>query len=168
MLPRIARIAAQIVAYGAFVAVVGYLSSAPSYTHMNPDMALIRLSFSHAGAPIRPCRRLTQEELAALPPNMRKPTDCPRERVSLVVEVEVDGERVYRDTLPPSGLHGDGSSTAYAAFPVTPGTHRLTARLRDTPRESGFDHEREWQVELRPSQSLVIDFRAHTGGFKLL
>ncbi len=168
MLPRIFRITAQIVAYGVFVAFVGYLSSAPRYTHMDPGMALVRLSFSHAGAPIRPCRRLTQAELEALPPNMRKPTDCPRERVPLVVEIEVDGERVFLDTLHPSGLHGDGSSTAYASFPVTPGEHTLTARLRDTPRESGFDHEREWQVELRPQQSLVIDFRAHTGGFKLL
>lgn len=168
MLLRIFRLTAQTAAYGVFVAVVGYLSSAPDYRHMDPGMALVRLSFSHAGAPIRPCRRLTQAELEALPPNMRKPTDCPRQRVPLVVEIEVDGERVYRDTLLPSGLHGDGSSTAYARFPVTPGAHRLTARLRDTPRENGFDHEREWQVELRPRQSLVIDFRAETGGFKLL
>lgn len=168
MLMQSIRLVLQVCAFAAFVVFIGYFSASPSYTHMDPEMALIRLSFSHAGAPVRPCRRRTQEELARLAPNMRKPTDCPRERVALLVEVEVNGERVYREHLAPTGLHGDGSSTAYSRFPVEPGRHRLTARLRDTPRETGFDHEREWEVELRPGQSLVIDFQAETGGFKLL
>lgn len=168
MAARIVRLVGQGLAYGAFVVFVGYFSAAPSYTHMDPGMALLRVSFSHAGAPIRPCRRLTQEELNALAPNMRKPTDCPRQRVPLLLEIEVDGERLYRGTLPPTGLHGDGSATAYVRLPVPPGPHRLTARLRDTPRDAGFDHVAGWDVELHPRQSLVIDFHASTGGFKLL
>jgi len=67
----------------------------------------------------------------------------------------------------PTGLHGDGSSTAYAHFVVEAGRHHLLARLRDTPRESGFDHVGEWEIELAPSQSLVIDFRPESGGFIL-
>lgn len=165
---RILRGSAQALAYAAFVAFIGYFSASPSYTHTDPDKALIRLSFSHAGAPVRPCRRLTQEELAQLAPNMRKPMDCPRERVALLVEVTLDGRLLHRGSLPPSGLRGDGSSTAYERFTVDAGRHSLGVRMRDTPRESGFDHQREWQIDLKPRQSVMIDFRSETGGFKLL
>ena len=40
--------------------------------------AMVSVSFSHAGQRIQECRILTQEELNKLPPNMRKPEDCPR------------------------------------------------------------------------------------------
>ena len=49
---------------------------------------MVSLSFSRAGQRIRECRRLTQEELNRLPPNMRKPEDCPRERLPVRVLLE--------------------------------------------------------------------------------
>ena len=94
--------------------------------------------------------------------------DCPRGRVSLLVELDIDGERGYSAWLPPSGLAGDGASTAYERFVVAPGRHRITARLRDSRREQGFDHELDEGVELAAGQHLVIDFRANTGGFRIL
>jgi hypothetical protein len=86
----------------------------------------------------------------------------------LLVELAVDGELLYRDWLPPSGLAGDGTSTAYERFVVAPGRHVVTARLRDSRRELGFDYEHEQVVELVAGQNLVIDFRADTGGFRFL
>lgn len=162
------QIVGQVLFYAAFVVVIGYFASEPAYTHMDPEAAAITVSFGHAGERKTPCRRLTPEEIAALPPNMRRPTDCPRERVALLIEVEVDGELLYRDRLPPSGLAGDGTSTAYERFVLAPGRHAITARLRDSRRERGFDYEHEQVVELVPGQNLVIDFRADTGGFRLL
>ena len=50
-------------------------------------------------------------------------------------------------------------------FAVQPGRHVLTARLRDSEREQGYDYEREQEIELVPRQNFVIDFRAETGGF---
>lgn len=162
------RLAGQALAYGAFAALIGYFASSPAYTHVDPGAAEITLSFSHAGDRVAPCRRLTPEEIAALPPNMRRPTDCPRERVPVVVELLLDGELVYREALPPAGLAGDGASTAYERFVVAPGTRELLVRLRDSRREEGFDYRMMEMVELAPGQNLVIDFRAETGGFKLL
>lgn len=162
------QIAGQTALYAGFAAFVGYFASHPAYTHMDPDAASITLSFSHAGERKSPCRRLTPEEIAALPANMRRPTDCPRQRVALLVELEVDGETVYRGDAPPSGLAGDGASTVYERITVTPGRHRLLARLRDSRREKGFDYRLDKVVELVPGENLVIDFRADTGGFKLL
>ncbi|MGB5329194.1 MAG: hypothetical protein WBO58_13310, partial [Gammaproteobacteria bacterium] len=93
---------------------------------------------------------------------------CLRARVPLVVELELDGELLYRDKLPPSGLAGDGASTAYRKFPVTAGAHTLVARLRDTRRKDGFDYEQAASITLTPQQNFVIDFRPELGGFLFL
>lgn len=165
---KLLRYAGQTLAYALFVGVIGYFATRPAYTHLDPDMAVIKLSFSHAGAHREECRRLSQEELNALPPNMRRPTDCPRARVALLVELELDGAQIYRKTLPPSGLAGDGASTAYKKFPVTAGRHRLVARLRDSRRSEGYDYQKTADITLKPQQNLVIDFRPELGGFLFL
>ncbi|MBT5414797.1 MAG: hypothetical protein HOH66_07665 [Rhodospirillaceae bacterium] len=162
---RIARYLGQIAVYALFAAVIGYFSNSPAYTHLPADRALIKLSFSHGGAPISECRRLSAEEIAALPPNMRRPLDCPRERVPVVVELTIDGDVLYSASLPPAGLSGDGQSRVYTQFVVPPGPHRVRVRLRDTARTEGFDYEAVRELELRPLQNFVIDFRAERGGF---
>ena len=129
------------------------------------ELALVKLSFSHPGQPKGECRRLTPEEIAALPANMRKPMDCPRERVSLYVELLVDGKLLFSGDLPPSGLAGDGTSTVYQKFPLMPGNHHLSVRLRDSNRAQGFDYEGESDVTLKAGQNFVIDFKKSLGGF---
>ncbi|MBI2993174.1 MAG: hypothetical protein HYY48_03245 [Gammaproteobacteria bacterium] len=165
---QLAAIALQVLFYIAFMAGVGYFSTRPAYTHQDPALALVKLSFSHAGERKEDCRRLSPEEIADLPPNMRRPTKCSRERVPLYVELLLDDRMLYRAELPPSGLSGDGASSVYRRFPVPPGTHRLTAKLRDTRREQGFDHERSETVTLSARQNFVIDFKADIGGFLFL
>lgn len=162
---RIGRYLGQVAVYVLFAAVIGYFSNSPAYTHLPADRALIKLSFSHGGAPISECRRLSAEEIAALPPNMRRPLDCPRQRVPVFVELAIDGNVLYAASLPPAGLSGDGQSRVYARFVVTPGPHRVRVRLRDTARTEGFDHVAVRDLELRPLQNLAIDFRAARGGF---
>ena len=103
-----------------------------------------------------------------LPPNMRRPMDCKRGRMALLIELELDGKILYRDELPPSGLSGDGASTAYRKFPVPAGSHQLVARLRDSRREEGFDYEKVMEIALAPQQNFVIDFRPELGGFLFL
>jgi hypothetical protein len=145
---------------------IGYFSDRPAHTHFPRDMALIKLSFAH-GARKEDCRRRTAEELAKLPPNMRRPMVCSRERLPVTVVLLLDGKPLYQAVLPPTGLAGDGPSRVYQRFAVPPGRHELTARLRDTDRGEGFDYERTAKVELAPAQSLAIDFRAEMGGFVL-
>ena len=155
----------QSLAYVAFAAAVGYFSSAPAYTHLDPNKASIKLSFSHPGQRKGECRRLTQEELEKLAPNMRRPLDCPRERLPVLVELVMDGNLLYRELLPPTGLASDGASVAYVRFAVEPGPHHLIARLRDSKREQGFDYEHGAHIELSPQQNFVVDFRAKPEGF---
>jgi len=162
------RIAAQVLVYAAFAALLGYFSVSPTYTQLEPDSGVIKLSFSHAGEPRTECRRRTQEQLNELAPNMRQTMDCPRERVSLLLELELNGEPIYRAWLPPSGLAGDGASTVYQGFPVPAGEHTVVVRLRDGRREQGFDWTMERTVHVSPRENVVIDFAPDTGGFKIL
>ncbi len=161
------QIVGQAVAYLLFAAVVGYLSAAPAYTYIDPEKAVVKLSFSHAGARKGECRRLTPEEIAKLAPNMRRALDCPRERVELLVEIEMDGKLLYQASLAPTGLARDGAASVYERFTIDPGQHTLIARLRDSRRTEGFDYKREAGITLAPQQNFVIDFRAETGGFIL-
>jgi hypothetical protein len=158
------RYLGQAVVYVLLALGIGYFSDRPAHTHFPPDMALIKFSFAH-GAQKEDCRRRTAEELAKLPPNMRRPMVCARERLPVAVELLLDGAPLYKAVLPPTGLAGDGPSRTYQRFAVPPGRHELTARLRDTDRGEGFDFERTVVVELAPAQSLAIDFRAEMGGF---
>jgi len=152
------RLGAQLGFYLAFAVLIGTLSSSPAYVHHDLDKALIRLSVSHAGERVAPCERLSPEAIAELAPNMRRPMDCPRERVPLLVELALDGEVLYRETVPPSGLARDGASTVYRRFAVSPGEHELTVRMRDGRDAEGFDHEATRRVVLEPRESFAIDF----------
>ena len=151
------KMLAQIIAYAAFAAVVGLLSVWPEYQLLPPDKAIISLTISHAGERIGECRQLTQEELNALPPNMRKPTECPRERHPIMVELRADGELLYRVTAPPSGLWSDGKASVYQRLQIAAGEHELFVGMNDSGEEE-FDFESSVNQNLSPGQNLVIDF----------
>jgi hypothetical protein len=146
-------------------AATAWLSFNPEYRQISADSAVVKLSFSHGSDRSAACRKRTPEELNKLPPNMRRPLDCPRERGPVYSELFIDNAPVFADSLAPSGVSRDGPSRVYKRFVVPAGRHVLLARLRDTPRTEGFDHSMERAVELAPGQSLAIDFRPELGGF---
>lgn len=158
------RIAAQLVLYVPLMALIGYFSTQPRFSVLEPGQALVRLSFIHAAQRKEPCRTRTPEELAKLPPNMRAAQDCPRERAPVLVELEVDGEVVLRREVQPAGLKNDGNATVYHRLPLPAGKHRVVARLRDRL-GTGFNFQKEETLELAPGQALLIDFVADKGGF---
>jgi len=161
---RIVRYAAQAVLYAAFVAVIGYFSNSPAYEHLPPSDALLKLSLSHAGARREACHQRSAEELAKLAPNMRAQSVCPRARAPVIVEVDVDGARVFHVVAPPSGFARDGASTIYRRMPIDAGKHRITARLSDTP-DGAFNYSRDAMLDLPPGRVVVIDFDPARGGF---
>jgi hypothetical protein len=158
------RIAAQLALYVPLMAAIGYFSTEPRFSPLAEGEALVRLSFIHAAERKEKCRERTPEELAKLPPNMRGPLDCPRERSPLLVELEIDGATVLRREVEPSGFKRDGNATVYERLPLPAGRHRIVARLRDRP-EGDFNYRREETVELAPGSVLLIDFVAARGGF---
>ena len=81
----------QVALYGLFALAIGVFSQWPRYHHLEPDQALVKVSFTRVGKPVGDCRALSAEELAKLPPNMREPMLCPRERSPTTVQVDIDG-----------------------------------------------------------------------------
>jgi hypothetical protein len=160
-----ARPLAQVAVLFALFAAVAAFSDWPRYQQLAADTAVIKLSFTHGSSRQADCRRRTAEELAKLPPNMRKPFDCPRSRGDVYVELDIDGQPVYRASLPPSGLSRDGPSRVYRRFVVSAGTHSIAARMRDTARTEGFDYVKSGEVILAAGQNFVVDFRAEANGF---
>lgn len=165
MLKKVMQYSGQAAFYALFVAMIGYFSVAPAYVHFPGDQALIKASFSHAGQPKEECHVRTAEELAQLPPNMRVPVLCGRERSPVMFELELDGKPLFKAELPPAGLSRDGASTVYRRFTVSAGQHHLRARLRDSVRVPDFNYMKEADVTVVPGQVFVVDFNARAGGF---
>ena len=159
------RYLGQAAAYAAFIGFVGLLAPGPTYQHLAPGLATIKLSLRHAGALVADCHERTVAELTALPPNMRAPQICPRERSPLQLELRLDDERVYAETLPPRGLRKDGRVSVYRRLSVLAGDVRVAVKLKDDVRADGFQFERTGTVTLTPAEVLVIDFDEQAGGF---
>jgi hypothetical protein len=156
----------QLVAYAAFFVLLGALSVRPRLRLMAEDEAIVSLSFSHAAKRVGECRQLSQEELMALPPNMRKPEDCPRERHPLRIILLMDDQTLYQAKLPPTGLWVDGKATAYQRIRVLAGAHDFTMRMNDSGTSGWFDFEDSSSINLLPGQNLVVYFDADGQQFR--
>lgn len=162
----IVRWAGQAVIYAGMALWLGHFANRPIYTHLAPDLAMIKLSVIHSAQRKGECRRRTREELQALAPNMRTPFDCPQERLPTRIEVLLDGKTIYRNTLQPVGLFHGSQTRAYERLPVEAGPHDLLVRMVDSNRSEGYDYEKQAEIDLSPGENFVIDFRAETGGFR--
>src|SRR5215472_17294480 len=105
---RLLRLAGGFIVIAALFAAVAWLSDQPVYRQNPERSAVMMLTFVHSADRRGECRRLSPEEIARLPPNMRRVQDCPRVRRPICVELDVDGRNIYGTSLPPTGIAGDG------------------------------------------------------------
>ncbi len=154
------KIAGQVAVAGVVMAFIGYFGSAhsPAYEVLEPQQAVLKVAVSHASERKEACHKRTPEELAKLPPNMRTAQQCSRERVPVLLEVDLDGTSVMSKLQAPSGLSKDGASTFYQVLRIPAGTHKLGLRMRDSGRAEGFDYIEEHTVEVKPQDLLVVQF----------
>lgn len=162
-----ARWLGQLLLYGLFGLAIGVFSHWPPYHPLGGDEAVIKVSVARLGQPVGECRRLTDAELAELPPNMRDPLRCPRERSPLQMEVHVNGQQMLNRVAEPGGLSKDGPAAIYESLVVPAGEQQIHVRFNDDVRPGAPTHEREAGVALAPGQVLVIDFDAEEGGIVL-
>jgi hypothetical protein len=148
----------EFAAWASFAVVVGVLSVWPRYEIIDRGNAIVSLTFSHAAERVGECRMLTQDELNKLPPNMRKPFDCPRERHPVRIELRSADVVLYEDLLLPSGIWSDGKANIYRRIVVPAGEHNLFIGMNDSGRASGFDFEAADRVDLHEGRNLVIRF----------
>ena len=157
------RYVLQAVNYSVFMGMIWYLSTSPSYRQLAEDEAVIAISFSHAGEIKEPCQKRTQKELMKLPPNMRAPMDCSRERSPVVIEALLDGVSMYSKTSEAPGLYKDGGVDIYHSVKVPSGSHHLAIKMDDSVLKEGFDYNFNQNVEIKPAQILLISFDVSRG-----
>ena len=155
----------QVFLYGAFAVFIGYLSVAPAYQYADPDVAVIKLSLSHAADRVEECIKLTPDQINERALQGEAINECARERQPLAIELDVDGTTILSLSATPSGLWNDGPASVYERVAIDAGTHTITARLRDSAREAGWDYEYSATVDLMPGRYFTITFRAENGGF---
>jgi hypothetical protein len=152
----------EIILYTVFALVIGALSVWPPYQLVDDDRAIVSLVFSHAGNRVSECRRMSQEEMNKLPPNMRKPDDCPRKRHPVSVELRSGSDVLYRETISPSGIWADGKASIYKRIEVQSGVHEIFFGMNDSGDESSFDFEKRETIDLPAGRNLVVQFDEQT------
>lgn len=148
----------EVIAWACFAAVVGLLSVWPRYDTIKKDRAIVTVTFSHAANRVGECRTLTQEELNELPPNMRKPSECPRERHPVRIELRSGDAVLYREVLEPSGIWSDGKANIYQRVVVPARTHDLFVGMNDSGGEDGFDFEESRRIDIVAGRNVVVRF----------
>lgn len=151
------RLAGGFLVIVALFAAVAALSNWPHYRSIPEDSGLLILAFTHGADRKMFCRKLSQEEIRKLPPNMRRTEECPRRRPPIDVELEVGNRTVFSASLAPTGIAGDFPSRVYERFVLPAGEYDIAVRMRDTPGK-GFDHEKTGRIKLAAGQLFVIDF----------
>ncbi|MBF0368887.1 MAG: hypothetical protein HQL52_05440 [Magnetococcales bacterium] len=155
---KIFRYLGQGLTYTIFCALIYYLSTSPAYTYLAEGQAELKVAFNHAGQRVEECRKRTPEELRKLPPNMRKPMDCSRERSPLIVEIRIDGKPLARDIYNPPGIHSDGAAFVYGKYAIPAGEHELEVELWDSTLKPEFSFHAKKRVSLAPGQGFVVGF----------
>lgn len=157
---RRSAIVLQSASYAALGVILAYLSAAPDYQYADPELAALKLSFSHATQRVEPCVRLTPEQIAELAPNMRRPEVCGRERQPLTVELDIDGKTVLHLIAPPSGLWSDGAASVYETLSLTPGQHHLAVRMRDNDNHSAWNYTYAANVQMQAGRYVTVSFKS--------
>lgn len=157
------RYVLQIFNYTIFMAIIWYFATSPSVRVIGDDESMVTVAFSHSGETLEECRRLSQEELLKLPPNMRKLDDCPRERSPIILDASLDGESIYSKTMLPPGIFKDGGVNIFFSNRVPAGKHSFKVKMDDSVRKQGFNHVFEQDINLAPAQILLVEYEPLTG-----
>jgi len=148
----------EVLAWAVFAVVVGLLSVWPRYKPVDEGSSIITVTFAHAAQRVGECRILTQEELNKLPPNMRKPSDCPRERHVVHFVLHSGDDVLYDDILLPSGIWSDGKANIYQRVVVAAGRHDVFVGMNDSGSDSGFNYETRTSIDVAPGRNVVVRF----------
>ena len=153
------RYLAQALLFALFFLPIVYLTQRPVHTHLGPDLAVLKVAVRHAGKVIGECVPILGAEYDKLPANMKRPENCPRERSPLQLELLLDGETLYRASVPASGLHNDGMSSMYRRFTIPAGAHHLELQMNDDVAVEGPTWQLARDIDLQPAQVLVANFK---------
>ncbi len=155
-LPGVMQLAGQSLAWLLFATTTGLFAQWPVYSPVPQGHGELKLSMARLTERLEPCQQLSPEEIAALPPNMRITEQCPRSRVHAVVELDADGALLLGTSVRPVGLARGGRSYLQGRWSLPAGDYQLELRLRDSPRDAGFDLVRRFSLSLGAGESVLL------------
>lgn len=150
------RSAGQALFWAVAMLLVAAFAHWPPVAPLPPGHGQLTLSMAHLTERLSPCRPLSEAERAALPPNMRAFEICERARAPAVLEILLDGEPMFVERVRPAGSHRDGRAYLHRSWPLPAGDYVLELKLRDTPREEGFDQQARFALSLQPGVSALL------------
>jgi hypothetical protein len=117
------RLAGAALALALTAAIVA--ASRVPYAASDADRAMIRLSWRTPGAQVEECRRVSEEELEALPVHMRREEVCERRALPYRLYVLVNGQTVYDEVVRPAGAREVRPLYVFREIPVAPGSYQV-------------------------------------------
>ncbi len=163
--PGLFRIAGFAVLLTAVSWMLGILSAWP-WAATSPDTAVLRVSFRHVSAFAEAGRRLSEEELARMPPHMR-PRDPSRpatgRRRDATLTVAVDGRPVLTRVYRPTGLRHDGPTYGLEEVVIAPGPRLVAVTLSDGQGATQGPWSLSTTIDVRQGQAPLIEYVAGRG-----
>jgi hypothetical protein len=161
---KVTRYIGQALLYALFFVPLVYITHQPTHRHLAENMAVLKVAVRHTGEIIGECTPIGAAEYSNQAANMKHAEICPRERSPLQLELVLDGDTLYRASVPASGLHNDGISSMYKRFNIPAGAHHVQLLMNDDMAVDGYPWQLEQDIELRPAQVMVANFKE---GFRL-
>lgn len=156
----------QLLFWALFMLPVLWLAQRPRYLPVPLDHGELKLSVAHLTERLQPCRPLSAEERAALPPNMRAFERCERERAPARLRLTLAGQPLLDTAVEPVGLHRDGRAYLFQRWSLPAGRYPLQLELADSARSQGYDHQHRFELELAAGRSAQL--QVSDGGARLL
>ena len=154
---RLMRHAGQLAFWALFLAVIAAFAAGPAFSPVPEGHGELKISMAHLADRLNPCRQLTEEERMALPPTRRVREVCERGRVPTLVRVRLDGEMIIERRVKAAGWQEDGRAYLLEFHPLPAGHYELELALRDSPREAGYDMQRQFNLVLEPGDSALLE-----------
>ncbi|QOC22499.1 hypothetical protein IC757_16065 [Wenzhouxiangella sp. AB-CW3] len=154
---RLARHVGQLAAWTLFLVVIAAFAMGPAFSPVPEGYGELKISMAHLAERVEPCRPLTEEEQTDLPPTRRVTEVCPRGRVPTLVRVRLDGELIIDRRVKAAGWQEDGRAYLLEFEPLPAGHYELELALRDSPREEGYDMQRQFKLALEPGHSALLE-----------
>ncbi len=135
------------------------LSQVP-YAAATGEHGELRFAWRYRSETVEQCRRLTDDELAALPQHMRRDEICERRLQPWRLVVTLDGTPVADDTVRAKGAREDRPLYVFRQLQLPPGSHHLRAVFSPIGVSSRAPLEVDASVTVAAREVLLVTYDA--------
>ncbi len=156
------------------IVLIFFLSTSPGYTYHQPDESMIIVSFKKTTERRTLCDDSQMEDFRSTEDTQRshmrkKGRNCgSRDRVSLEMIINMDGDERFNGLIQPSGLNSDGVVFIYERFSIKAGDHTIEVKVRDNKDPNAEFKTFKESISLKGHEIAVIDYDKGKDSFFLI